>query len=216
MPLEITILYESAYLLAVDKPAGLLVERSPYFPSLEAWAEGYLAKRPGRHIAGIAHRLDRAVSGALAIAVKKSALRLLNEQFRQKLVEKVYLALSKKAPPAPEGQLTHWLRKDQKNKRAEAREHPFAGAVECRLRYRLLGRRGDRFLWEIQPESGKFHQIRAQLAAAGCPILGDEKYGSSVEFHPEAIALHAWKLAFTEPISGKLLRLEAALPADYL
>lgn len=205
---EPIILFETPQLAALNKPCGLVVERDPHgYPSVEEWAAG---RWP---FAGIVHRLDRPVSGLLIIAKKRSALKNLNRQFEARTVEKVYLAIVEAPPPSPSGTLEHWIGKDQKNKRAVVMPADAPGAFPARLDYLLLGASGDGLsLLEVRPHSGKFHQIRVQLSAVGCPIAGDEKYGAARSYMPEGIALHAWKLRLEDPASGEPLSLEAPRP----
>lgn len=209
------ILAETDSFLVINKTAGLLVEQSPYYDSVEAQALQYFSKTKKKPFAGIVHRLDRPVSGALLMAKKKSTLKTLNEQFSRRSVQKIYLALVAAPPPGKSGELCHWLKKDQKNKRAEVFETPVKEVTECRLSYRLLAQNLSAYLLEIIPFSGKFHQIRAQLSAAGCPILGDEKYGSRSDYLPEAIALHAWKLSFQNPENEAQVQVVAPPPDNH-
>jgi 23S rRNA pseudouridine1911/1915/1917 synthase len=206
-----TILYESPWLLAIDKPAGLSVEQSPHHPSVEAWAAAYLAAQTSKPFLGIIHRLDRPVSGVLLLAKKKAALKHLNEQFARREVQKTYLALVENALPAPSGTLVHWLRKDLPHKKALVFNQSVKDAVECRLDYQFKERVGEYSLLEIQLHTGKFHQIRAQLAAIGCPILGDEKYGATTPYPHNTIALHAWQLTFRNPLNQKTLTVRSTL-----
>jgi 23S rRNA pseudouridine1911/1915/1917 synthase len=209
------ILFETPHLLAVNKPAGLLVERSLHgYASVEDWAAQYLGQAVRRPFVGIVHRLDRPVSGVLLLARKPSTLKQLNEQFRLRQVRKTYLAIVESAPPQAAGELLHWLLKDQKNKRAEVVAPQHKSAFECQLRYRLLAESAARYLLEVEPFTGKFHQIRVQLAAAGCPILGDVKYGGHAIEQQDAIALHAWKLEFSLPPSGEKTETTAPPPAE--
>jgi 23S rRNA pseudouridine1911/1915/1917 synthase len=206
------IIIETPHWLTVNKPAGMIVERNPWEASVESVVLEYLhtqsnAKNP---FLGIVHRLDRVTSGVLLMAKKRSALKELNRQFAERQVKKTYLAMVEKAPPAATGELIHWLVKDQLNKRALIFETPGENAVECRLVYRLLESVEKGRLLEIEPQTGKFHQIRAQLAAIGCPIVGDEKYGAAKPYRPKAIALHAWKLQFLDPVSRE--RVEVVAP----
>jgi len=209
--MDIPILYESKWVLAINKPNGLLVERSPYYPSVEDWAVTYIGTQERKPYIGIVHRLDRLVSGVLVLAKRKAALRDLHAQFREKQVEKVYLATVENAPKMERATLTHWLAKDQKEKRAIIFDNARKETAKCELTYKLLQKNAHGFVLEVRPHSGKFHQIRAQLAAIGCPILGDAKYGATLPFQPEAIALHAWKLRFTDPFSQKNLTVETPL-----
>lgn len=207
-----TVLYESAWLLAVHKPAGLLVEKSLHYPSVEAWAETYVAQQTRKPFIGIIHRLDRSVSGVLLLAKKKAALKDLNAQFANREVQKIYLALVEQKPAAATGTLTHWLRKDSQLKKAFVFDKSVADSVECWLDYKILEETKTGYLLEIQLHTGKFHQIRAQLTAIGCPIVGDEKYGATSLYHPNSIALHAWKLTFREPLTQEEMTIEAPFP----
>ncbi|MBK7872969.1 MAG: RluA family pseudouridine synthase [Saprospiraceae bacterium] len=210
--MEISVLYESKWLLAINKPAGLLVEHSAYYPSVEDWAKSYIAKQEKQPFVGIVHRLDRAVSGVLMIAKRKAALQNLHEQFRERQVQKTYLTLVEKMPPDENGMLTHWLRKDLPSIKAFIFDKPTENTQECRLSYRVVEKKSIGILMEIDLHTGKFHQIRAQLAHIGCPILGDIKYGSTVSYQPDAIALHAWRLRVAEPMNGEILTIEAPIP----
>lgn len=199
----------------MNKPGGLLVEHSPHFPSVEDWAQHYISKHEKKPFVGIIHRLDRSVSGALLLAKRKAALKDLNEQFRERQVQKIYLALVEKTPPQAQGTLTHWLCKDQAAKKAIVFDKPVKDTAECRLDYQIIGKNNAGIILEIQLHTGKFHQIRAQLAAIGCPILGDRKYGAALPYQPEAIALHAWKLRFRNPLTNDQIMLEAPVPPSF-
>lgn len=211
-----TILLETRQFIVVNKPHGLNVERLPQgFPSVEEWVHQYqLQQGVKKPYTGVVHRLDRPVSGALIVAKKKSALKELNQQFRDRRVQKFYLAKVAEPPAVAQQQLIHWIEKDQLNKRAIAHDKPRKKAVKSILQYQLIQRNPHAFLLSVKPITGKFHQIRVQLASIGCPIIGDEKYGSKISFQKDAIALHAHKLVFSDPQTGELLSVEA--PCDFL
>ncbi|MDX1939506.1 MAG: RNA pseudouridine synthase [Saprospiraceae bacterium] len=213
--MEIPILYESKWLLVINKPAGLPVEHSPYYSSVEDWANNYVAKQETKPFIGIVHRLDRAASGVLLIAKRKAALQNLHEQFRERQVQKTYLALVEKAPPKIEETLNHWLRKDLQLKKAHIFNKPTDKAQECSLNYRVLQKQLPGTLLEIDLYTGKFHQIRAQLAYIGSPIFGDAKYGATIPYQADAIALHAWRLRFKDPMNNEMI-LEMEAPAQFL
>lgn len=200
--MDISILYESKWVLAVNKPAGVVVEHARHYPSVEDWAVAYVGRQERKPYIGIVHRLDRPVSGVLLLAKRKAALKDLNAQFRERRVEKIYLATVENAPPKSSDTITHWLQKDQREKRAITFAEPQSDATACRLYYKFIGQNKEGFVLEVHPHSGKFHQIRAQLAAIGCPIIGDEKYGATLSYETETIALHAWKLRFNDPLTG--------------
>ncbi|NUQ25354.1 MAG: RNA pseudouridine synthase [Saprospiraceae bacterium] len=195
-----TILAETPQWIAINKPAGLVVERDKYgYPSAEEEVRAYLRKQNKREpFVGIVHRLDRPVSGVLLLAKKKSALKQLNEQFRLRQVQKVYWAVVENRPPGDQGLLEGWIQKDVMGKKAVYSKEAVKGALPCSLSYKLLAEAEGRYLLEIIPHTGKFHQIRVQLAAIGCPIIGDQAYGSTVEYASNAIALHARVLSFSE------------------
>ncbi len=201
----LSILKETKHWLAINKRAGLITERSPYeSPTVEDLVWDYLLESKPKPYLGIVHRLDRVTSGVLLLAKKKSVLKLLNAQFSERIVQKTYLALVEKKPPQSQARLVHWLEKDQLNKRAIIHFSPNGKSSECSLRYRVLEEKEQGVLLEIQPKTGKFHQIRAQLSAIGCPIVGDEKYGSSIPYPDRKIALHAWKLRFQDTLTNEL------------
>lgn len=211
--LKISIIQETPGWLALNKPAGIQVERNPFGPSAESLAYAHLQLQKRNPYVGIVHRLDRVTTGLVLVAKKKSILRQLNEQFRLKEVQKTYLAMVDKAPAEEEATLTHWLVKDLNEKRARVAPQNSDKAFECILSYRQLWKEDEgRALLEIRPVTGKYHQIRAQLAVIGCPVVGDTHYGAKEEYQPNHIQLHAWKLEFFGPESRERLEVEAPLP----
>lgn len=214
---ELHILAETRGWLAVNKPAGLITERSPFeSPTVESLVYDYLKahSRRERPYLGIVHRLDRVTSGVLLLAKKKSVLKALNEQFRERRIRKTYLALVEQAPPSKQGELRHFLYKDQKSKKAIIYKEEVPGAFSVRLTYRLLQESPAGYLLEIHPYTGKYHQIRAQLAFIGCPILGDARYGGQHPFREKAIALHASRLVFLDPQTEEEVVVEVAFPSS--
>lgn len=212
--IQTIIIRETPAWMAVNKPPGISVERQPGAnDTLEDLIMTYLSGQNRKPYLGIVHRLDRPTSGILLLAKKKSALAELHEFFRTGKVQKTYLAVSANAPETLEGELQHWLFKDQEHKKARVVPPGTPGAVSARLRYEILQQKPGAVLWEIRLLTGKFHQIRAQLSAIGCPIIGDVLYdGASLPGNTPVIALHAWQLQFPDPESREILRLEAPLP----
>ncbi len=204
------IIKETPKWIAVNKPAGLIVERSPFESiTVESLLWNYLGKKVKKPYVGVIHRLDRVTSGVLLFAKKKQTLKAINAQFQHRKIRKVYLALLEKRPPQDRGDLKHYLVKDQQNKKAIIHDHEVANSQSCTLRYRFLKSTDQGFLVEVLPFTGRFHQIRAQMAAIGCPIVGDEKYGASTFFGGKAIGLHAWKLTFFDPQDQQPVLLES-------
>ena len=210
---EIKIIAETTHYLVLNKQAGLIVEKNPYeFPTVEDLVYQYLEEKQKKVILGIVHRLDRVTSGVLIMAKKKSALRHLNQQFAERKVRKTYLAITASPPKERKGTLIHWLEKDQKNKRAIIHEKPKKNAVQCQLNYEIVASTSSKTLLTIQPTTGKFHQIRAQLAYIGCPIIGDQKYGATNAYFNRAIALHAHQLTFIDPLTETMKVAKAPTP----
>ncbi len=211
MAANLEILLENENYLVINKPAGINVERLLHAPaSVEAMVENYLLRKGVKKpFAGIVHRLDRPVTGALLVARKKSILKSLNEQFRLKKITKEYHARVCPGPEADKGILRHWLVKDQKGKRSWAYNEPVPGAQEASLSFEKVDSSGGDMLLKVIPAGGRFHQIRVQLARAGWPIVGDAKYGSEKPFLADAIALHASLLAFEDPDSGNKIVVSA-------
>lgn len=208
-------LYEDNYLIVLNKTAGLQTEPDPHgYPSLLEEARRYLEETRKKKPVFIqpVHRLDRPVSGVVLFALKPSSLKNLNAQFAGRQVNKTYLAITTRRMNSDSGTLRHYLKKDPVKKAAVVRNEPFTDAAEVRLDYELIKTSGDLFFWKLQLHTGKYHQIRAQFAHMGCPILGDIKYGSKDEYFPDAIALHAVQLDFHHPFSGERLHLSAPLP----
>ncbi|MFK8162050.1 MAG: RluA family pseudouridine synthase [Lewinella sp.] len=211
-PLEI--LHEGKLYYVINKPAGIATEKNFTNDTVEAralvqWKRPRSTKAP---FVGIVHRLDRPVSGALLLARNKSSLVALNRAFEEKKVDKTYVALTEKPLPKEAGELRHFIARDKFNRKAIAANRPLPGAKEAVLRYRLMSAGEDRYLYEITPITGRFHQIRVQLATAGAPIIGDATYGSQRIHQPNEICLHAYQLAFPEP-DGGMVSVEAPLPA---
>lgn len=155
------------------------------------------------------HRLDRPVSGIVLFAKQRSVLRNLSDQFAQRQVKKYYQALTSNAPDRLEGTLEGWHKKEKKKAVLAAEQLPGMEAVS--LTYRVQEFSNNRFLWDIELHTGKYHQIRAQLAAAECPIVGDHLYGAVESYKPDSIALHASKLGFFHPITDEFMVVESAV-----
>jgi 23S rRNA pseudouridine1911/1915/1917 synthase len=221
----LTILFEDNHCLAVAKPAPLLTQGVPPAPNLEAMVKHYLKEKyqkPGKVYLGIPHRLDRPVSGAIVFARNTKAAQRLADQFRDRQVEKIYWAAVEGNVEPDEGTWEDWLRKVKAEARTERAEPESAGARKAVLRYRRLGGVSGTSLLELRPETGRMHQIRAQAAWRGWPVLGDVQYDSTRSFGPPAelprdriIALHARSLMFLHPISFQPVTVVAPLPSAW-
>jgi 23S rRNA pseudouridine1911/1915/1917 synthase len=216
--LTIAILYEDNHVVAIDKPAGMLsqADLSGDLDVLTAVKE--LIKRrdgkPGNVYLGLVHRLDRPVSGAMLLAKTSKAAGRLSRQFRERAARKLYRAVVAGVPTADEAELVHALEKDTA---ARVTRVVATGGRAARLSYRVLERRDATALLEVDLLTGLPHQIRAQLATIGCPILGDRKYGAAAHLPsgPGAIALYSRSIAFTHPVRDEVVTVEAAPPPHW-
>lgn len=215
-----TILYEDAALLAIVKPAGLSSESGlASHPSAEKWAQEYVsgpATGPFRRMPYVraVHRLDRVASGVLLFAKSKFALTALMTQFEQHRTEKVYWAEVAGTPPADAGRLSHFFKRSDDGRTALIFDAETGGSKPAVLRYRVLEKTEGHARLEIIPETGRYHQIRAQLAHIGCPITGDVRYGGP-PWRENAVKLHSGRLVVQHPQTGEPLVLEAPLPEDW-
>jgi 23S rRNA pseudouridine1911/1915/1917 synthase len=205
---------ETSAWIAVNKPFGTSVEKTlGANDTIEDQVLDYLYNYTSMPFVGVVHRLDRVTSGILLMAKKKSALRKLNVQFAQRQVKKTYLAMVEGIPTQSEALLAQWLYKDQKEKKAIIFNEPGENRDACKLQYRVVLQEKDKALLEVELLTGKFHQIRAQLAAQGTPIIGDQKYGATkIQYAEMGIALHAYSLEFMDLIDQSPIRLNAQLP----
>lgn len=206
------ILLKNNQLIAVNKPPGLPVQSDKTGDTaLQQLAETYC-----KHPLHLVNRLDRPASGVVIFAKSPAAMTALTAQFSERKVEKTYLAVVKNQPPEAHGTLRHFIQKDgaKNTSRAFADERPNSELAE--LEYETIAQSDTYFLLKINLLTGRHHQIRAQLAAIGCPVKGDVKYGFRRSNADRSIHLHAWKLKFQHPVSDEMVELEAALPDESL
>jgi 23S rRNA pseudouridine1911/1915/1917 synthase len=211
----VEVLYEDNHLLALNKPAGLLTQPSGTpGDSLEAQAKAWIKQtryKPGEVFLHAVHRLDRPVSGIVLFARTSKALSRMNRLMRNREVQKVYHAVITGRLPGDEGTLRHHLRHARMHSEL-AHDHE-SGAREGILHYRVMERSRFMSLVEIRLETGRYHQIRAQLAGSGCPVLGDGRYGGRAWQEPGAIALHHQCMEFSHPTLKTPVTITAPYPA---
>lgn len=212
IPIGDQVLYNNHHLVAFNKPNGVPVQPDPTEdPSLLQLGATYCKT----HL-HLIHRIDRPVSGVVLLAKRKDAMQALHQQFRDREVKKTYLAIVAQAPPEESGELHHYLRKKKGKYQTEILDGPEKEAVEARLSYKLLGQSERYYLLQIDLHTGRYHQIRAQLAHIGCPIRGDAKYGFRRRNPDRSIDLHAWQLRFNHPRTGLPEHIVAPPPANPL
>lgn len=212
---NLELVHENNDYIVVNKMAGLISERSPYEDrTVETQVFNHILKTKRKPYIGVIHRLDRVTSGVLIFAKKKSILVAFNNLFSSRQVQKTYLAIVKNEPPKKKENLINFLVKNNLEKRADIIQAKSKNSLDCSLSYEVIGKNDFGYLLEVKPKTGRFHQIRAQLANIGCPIIGDEKYGSDQEYFPLSVCLHAWKLTYRISDSKELKTFEAPLPKN--
>jgi 23S rRNA pseudouridine1911/1915/1917 synthase len=213
------VLYEDNHLLVVNKPSGLATQGvAEGTASVITRAKDYLKKKyekPGNVYLGVVSRLDSLVSGALVLARTSKAADRLTKQFQSGQVEKMYWALVERPPEPAEGELSHWVLKDDRKTRMEIVPSRSKGAQHARLSYRTLAKERLGTLVEVRLHTGRKHQIRLQLAAIDCPIVGDRKYGSRKPFVTDAIALHCVRSGFAHPTTKARMEFRSPPPANW-
>lgn len=214
------ILYEDNHILAINKRPSDIVQGDrtgdePLNELLKKYIKEEYSK-PGDVFLGTVHRLDRPVSGVVLFARTSKALARLNELFRSKQVQKTYWAVVKNKPPKPQDHLVHYLKKNEAKNMSKAFPKEVQGALRCELDYKLLHSSDNYHLLEVNPHTGRHHQIRVQLSAIGCPIKGDIKYGFPRTNHDGSIHLHARRIRFIHPVKKEEITIVADPPADPL
>ena len=211
------ILYEDNHIIAVNKSSSELVQGDESGDeTLADRVKKYLADKyhkKGNVFLGVVHRLDRPVSGVILFARTSKALGRLNKMFRDKEVKKIYLAIVRERPPAEEGRLINYLKKNEKQNKSYAYDEQVKGSKEALLYYRLINRTERYYVLEIDLHTGRHHQIRCQLAEAGCPVKGDLKYGYPRSNNDGGISLHSWKINFVHPVKKQEIEIIAPVPA---
>lgn len=222
-----TVLYEDNHIIAVNKTCSEIVQGdktgdTPLSETIKAYIKEKYNK-PGEVFLGVTHRLDRPTSGVVLFARTSKALARLNDMFKShEQIKKTYWAIVANAPDEPEGRLEHYLvRNEKQNKsyiaRVDKDGNPLSKeAKRAVLTYKTIAQ-GDRYaLLEINLETGRHHQIRCQLAAIGCPIKGDLKYGAKRSNPDGGISLHARRIEFIHPVSHESISITAPVPDDNL
>lgn len=212
----VPILYEDNHLMIVNKRTSDIVQGDKTGDiSLDKLMKEFIRvrdKKPGDVFLGIPHRLDRPVSGAVILAKTSKALSRMAQLFKEKEVEKIYHAIVVERPHPESGTLEHFLTRNTKQNKSYVHKKEVPNSKWARLRYKLLGSSDHYHLLEIVLETGRHHQIRAQLADMGCVIKGDRKYGARRTNKNGGISLHARSVAFNHPVKKEPLEVFAPYP----
>lgn len=215
---NLQVLYEDNHLIAINKRPGDIVQgdKTGDAPLSEIVKEYIKEKynKLGNVYLGVAHRLDRPTSGIVVFAKTSKALPRLNKLFAEKDAKKTYWAVVKNQPPKQSDTLTHWLKRNTKQNKSYAHTKEVSESKKAVLTYTVLKKLDNYFLLEIDLQTGRHHQIRAQLAAIGCIIKGDLKYGADRSNKDGSIHLHARYLSFVHPVKKELLQLTASPPNE--
>ena len=215
-----TVVYEDNHIIVVNKTASEIVQADKTGDTpLSETVKQYLKEKyqkPGNVFLGVTHRLDRPVSGLVIFAKTSKALTWLNEMFRAGEVKKTYWAVVKNAPKESEGELVHFLVRNEKQNKSYAYDKEVPNSKKAVLDYRLIGRSENYYLLEVDLKTGRHHQIRCQLAKMGCPIKGDLKYGFPRSNPDGSICLHARTVQFVHPVSKEMIQLTAPVPEGNL
>ncbi len=216
----IEVLHEDNHVIVVNKRSSDIVQGDKTgdvtMPDLIKEFLRVKYNKPGNVFCGVVHRLDRPTSGAVVFAKTSKALSRLNEQFREKDTQKVYWAIVEKEPKFKSGSLTNFLLKNEKQNKSYVHDKEVSGSKKATLNYRQLAASDRYFLLEIELETGRHHQIRAQLANMGCIIKGDLKYGAKRSNPDGSIHLHARKLEFIHPTTKEVIKVVAPVPNNSL
>jgi 23S rRNA pseudouridine1911/1915/1917 synthase len=214
------VIYEDNHIIVVNKASGEIVQGDKTGDeSLCDTLKQYLKEKynkPGNVFVGLPHRLDRPVSGVVIFAKTSKALERLNNMFRIGEVKKIYWAITKNKPLVAEGELSHWILRNEKMNKSFAYRKEVDGSKHALLNYRTLASSDNYTLIEVELKTGRHHQIRCQLSAMGCPIKGDLKYGAKRSNPDGSISLHARYVEFVHPVSKQPIKITAPVPNDRL
>ena len=215
-----TVVYEDNHIVVVNKTSSEIVQGDKTGDTpLSEMVKQYLKEKynkPGNVFIGVTHRLDRPVSGLVVFAKTSKALQRLHQTCRNGEVKKTYWAIVKECPKETEGELVHYLVRNEKQNKSYAYDKEVKNSKKAVLHYKLIGHSQNYYLLEVDLKTGRHHQIRCQLAKMGCPIKGDLKYGSPRSNPDGSICLHARTVQFVHPVSKEMIRLTAPVPEGNL
>jgi 23S rRNA pseudouridine1911/1915/1917 synthase len=217
---NLQVLYEDNHIIVINKRAGDIVQGDKTGDkALSDIVKEYIKdtyNKTGNVFLGVVHRIDRPTTGIVVFGKTSKALSRLNALFAKKEVSKTYWALVKSPVEIKEGKLIHWLKKNPKNNKSTVFPKEVKDSKKGILNYKVIRELENYSLLEINLETGRHHQIRAQLAKSGLPIKGDLKYGFDRSNKDGGISLHARKIEFIHPVKNEPLIIIAPVPDDPL
>ena len=210
---NIEVLYEDNHLIVVNKKSGDLVQgdKTGDKPLIDIIKDYIKIKhnKPGEVFLGSPHRIDRPTSGIVVFTKTSKALTRMNQLFHDKEIQKTYWAIVKNKPAKPQDSLVHYLKKNQQKNKSVAYSHEYKDAKRAELEFKVIHQFNNYYLLNINPLTGRHHQIRVQLSTIGCPIKGDLKYGFNRSNPDASISLHARKITFLHPVKKEPLTIVA-------
>lgn len=217
--MHINVLYEDNHLLIVEKPVNIVVqEDASKDMDLLNMLKSYIKEKynkPGDVYLGLVHRLDRPVGGVMVFArTSKAASRLSNELRKQQIYRK-YKAIIRGTLPNKQGELVDYLYKDRKKNLVSVVSSKNKDGKKAILEYKVLSKKDNLSMLEVELKTGRSHQIRVQLANQGTPLYGDQKYGEHVNKHGQQIALWASSLSVKHPTKDEMITVESEPPKEY-
>jgi 23S rRNA pseudouridine1911/1915/1917 synthase len=214
------VLYEDNHIIAVNKKVGEIVQGDKTGDvTLADKVKAYLKEKynkPGAVFLGVAHRIDRPVSGAVLFARTSKALARLNEMIREKKIRKIYWAIVQNRPRLDSGALEHYLTRNEAQNKSYAYDRQVPNSQKAELFYKIAASGNGYYCLEIDLQTGRHHQIRSQLAKIGCPIIGDAKYGFEHPVKDGGVHLHSRKMEFIHPVAKVRIAIIAPPPKDPL
>lgn len=213
------VIHEDNHLIAINKPVGALVHGDETGDrTLSDAVKDYIKiryKKPGDVFLGVIHRLDRPVSGVVIFARTSKALIRMNKMLQDKLIQKKYYAIVSNRPDELSGTLVHHISKDETKNIVKAYASKKSGTKEAVLNYVQKGELDGKVLLEVEPLTGRPHQIRAQLYKINCSIVGDLKYGAEYALPDKSIALHCAQMSFEHPVTKEQVVIQANQPSTF-
>jgi 23S rRNA pseudouridine1911/1915/1917 synthase len=215
---NLQVLFEDNHLIVINKRVGDIVQGdktgdAPLSDVVKAFLKEKYNK-PGEAFLGVVHRLDRPTTGIVVFAKTSKALTRINELFKNRETQKTYWAIVKNKPKNNSDTLVHYLKKNTKTNTSKTYLKEIPESKKASLDYKIIKELNNFFVLEINLHTGRHHQIRAQLAAIGCPIRGDLKYGFDRSNPDGGISLHARHLSFIHPVKNEPIVITAALPEE--